>query len=640
MPSLAAASQLRREVKQLVDEWLPSLEINSAQTDAEVLEILLRQLGYPANPAEEVQAAWLSAVRIWRAKKAQDERYLAGLRLFLETGSMANVLDDLPPSLHESSALINATLTQFEVPADMPLATVTTELLQELDMDSEDVAEGAQPALVTGLTSHMEWRRAASESKLRVTLADLRELIQPSGGAATSPHPLPRSSALTAERLVAKALTQMPGKLTSNMQAFADLLGALNLTSDNLASANEAAEPALAAGVVLRPGVFRLLRDATVTHCEALRRQARREVSIKRLQKLLISEVGSDDPLASGEAGGEGDEGEEGPKGTDDPEADADEEADTEKGSVDTFPPASTASLPPTSWEEHGAALVADVYGGYEEQAREMKPLELLLDILRMAQLQEDEVRKAERAALEAAIAGFHRDIAAAAEQSLPPEPSSPEGTSGTTAAAEERLAAAGWRLGGLGSISLAKVSSILQRGGGDGSDFALVLAALLHSLGVKVRLSVICVPPNRATAAIAAPTASATRVISYSQRRCRLLAEARVGLHPSRAAAWVAARHASGAGAASAPSPHVHFRRESDGATWLSLSWRPGDVLPGRPYLEPIDALDEAEWTTFYPFDEHGCKWHSRGAEADSSGRLHGSPPIRSMIAEEWGVS
>ena len=49
------AAQLQREVKQLVDEWLPTLETNAAQTDVEVLELLLRQLGY--EPSVSVQAA-------------------------------------------------------------------------------------------------------------------------------------------------------------------------------------------------------------------------------------------------------------------------------------------------------------------------------------------------------------------------------------------------------------------------------------------------------------------------------------------------------------------------------------------------------------------------------------------------------
>ena len=86
-------------------------------------------------------------------------------------------------------------------------------------------------------------------------------------------------------------------------------------------------------------------------------------------------------------------------------------------------------------------------------------------------------------------------------------------------------------------------------------------------------------------------------------------------------------------------PAPRVHFRREVDGATWLSLGWRPGEAYPGGAYLEPVDRLDEAEWTTFYPFDEHGCKWHLRGTEADSSRKPHSSPPVQSLLAGEGGA-
>ena len=129
------------------------------------------------------------------------------------------------------------------------------------------------------------------------------------------------------------------------------------------------------------------------------------------------------------------------------------------------------------------------------------------------------------------------------------------------------------------------------------------------------------------------------------------------MGFHPTRAAAWVGARHLSGAGALGAPPPRLHLRRESNFATWLSLAWQAGadggagtggmagrgteaaagssmEQQPGGPYLATGDVLDEAEWTTFYPFDEHGCKSHVRGAEGDSTGRVHGSPPITTLLA------
>ena len=640
-----------------MDEWLPTLETNAAQTDVEVLELLLRQLGYPSNPLEDVRRAWLGGVRTWRDKKAQDERHVTALRAYLEMGAMSSNLDDLPPELHEPSALMNATLAQFEVPIDMAMTTVKAELLQELDMDGDDVSERAQPVFEAGLALHMEWRRAISQAKLATTLDQLLALVRPVGRVASNNMQPRGSDRLAVERLVAKALTQIPGKLTSNEQAFADLLWALNLTATAPAAAAKdaaaaadgegsavgdiPAEPALAPGVELAPGVLRLLRDATVTHCEGLRRQARREASIKRLQKLLVADVGADDPLALGESDAEGAH-----EGASDVE-----EGEGGVAQADRAASASAAAAPPTTWEEHGAALVADVYGGYEEQVREMQPLELLLDVLRMAQLQEDEIRKGERAALEAAIAGFLRDNAAAAERPLPLDPPTPEAaaaaaaaaTRGVRASTEAQLAAAGWQASGLGAMATDKVSTILRRGGGDGSDFSLVLAALVHSLGGKVRLSVVCVPPNAVAAAAAASSSAAAQSpeppITYLQRRCRLVTEARVGLHPSRVVSWVAARHESGAGAVGVPAPRVHFRREVDGATWLSLGWRPGEAYPGGAYLEPVDRLDEAEWTTFYPFDEHGCKWHLRGTEADSSRKPHSSPPVQSLLAGEGGA-
>ena len=640
-----------------MDEWLPTLETNAAQTDVEVLELLLRQLGYPSNPLEDVRRAWLGGVRTWRDKKAQDERHVTALRAYLEMGAMSSNLDDLPPELHEPSALMNATLAQFEVPIDMAMTTVKAELLQELDMDGDDVSERAQPVFEAGLALHMEWRRAISQAKLATTLDQLLALVRPVGRVASNNMQPRGSDRLAVERLVAKALTQIPGKLTSNEQAFADLLWALNLTATAPAAAAKdaaaaadgegsavgdiPAEPALAPGVELAPGVLRLLRDATVTHCEGLRRQARREASIKRLQKLLVADVGADDPLALGESDAEGAH-----EGASDVE-----EGEGGVAQADRAASASAAAAPPTTWEEHGAALVADVYGGYEEQVREMQPLELLLDVLRMAQLQEDEIRKGERAALEAAITGFLRDNAAAAERPLPLDPPTPEAaaaaaaaaTRGVRASTEAQLAAAGWQASGLGAMATDKVSTILRRGGGDGSDFSLVLAALVHSLGGRVRLSVVCVPPNAVAAAAAASSSSAAQSpeppITYLQRRCRLVTEARVGLHPSRVVSWVAARHESGAGAVGVPAPRVHFRREVDGATWLSLGWRPGEAYPGGAYLEPVDRLDEAEWTTFYPFDEHGCKWHLRGTEADSSRKPHSSPPVQSLLAGEGGA-
>ena len=48
-----------------------------------------------------------------------NERTLGALRLYVETGSMGDAPEDLPAALLEPKALVNATLGQFEVPADM-----------------------------------------------------------------------------------------------------------------------------------------------------------------------------------------------------------------------------------------------------------------------------------------------------------------------------------------------------------------------------------------------------------------------------------------------------------------------------------------------------------------------------------------
>ena len=64
----------------MVEQWLPTLDLNTAQDDAEVLDLLLKQLGYRPSLSEEVQAAWLGGIRKWRAKKAVDEKHLSALR--------------------------------------------------------------------------------------------------------------------------------------------------------------------------------------------------------------------------------------------------------------------------------------------------------------------------------------------------------------------------------------------------------------------------------------------------------------------------------------------------------------------------------------------------------------------------------
>ena len=113
------------------------------------------------------------------------------------------------------------------------------------------------------------------------------------------------------------------------------------------------------------------------------------------------------------------------------------------------------------------------------------------------------------------------------------------------------------------------------------------------------------------------------------------------MGYHPAAASDWVAQRHAAGRGAHGEPPPALHFRREADGAVWLSLAMATNaaaEQQPGGAYLPAAlaDYADAAEWTTFYPMDEHGCRWHVRGEEGDSTRRVHGSPAPQWVVAAE----
>ena len=649
-------SQLRREVKQVVEQWLPTLEINSAQDDSEVLDILLKQLGYRPSLAGEVQAAWLGGIETWRSKKTIDERNLAALRAYVEMGSLDSVADDLPDELAKPIDLINATLGQFEVPNEMTRPTVLKEILKELDMDVEDVADGAQAILTAGIDMHLAHRISSSREQLDQTLGELRTILEPAitaGGDAqrlVGGGVLRRADRLEVERVVGRALTQLPGVLGSNEEALHGLLTALNLSDPSNTTAPAKGGPKLTEA---SPSLVRLLRGATDTHCDGLRRQEAREVAIRKLQKLLMAEV-IDDPVPlpdddegddeEGEANAEGEEAK--PKrGRKAAAADKDEGGSNEGGAAAESAGEATDDKIVANWSE-GGELVGLVYGGFEEQAREMTMVELMLDILRMAQLAEDEIRKGDRSELERSIKEFQSSLDNIASAAVPASSSFGGGEGGS-------MRDAGWRPMELGEWGKERVSHILREGGGDGSDFALAVAVLAHSLGTRVRVNLICLPASVAAAAAAAAAPEGeTADDAAKQRQCRLVTEARVGFHPSGAAAWVHDRHAAGLGALGKEAPQLHFRREDDGSTWLSLALgaestsellQLSEQQPGGAYLPPLAAgklstpadVEYAEWTTFYPTDEHGCRWHVRGDEGDSTRRVHGSPAPQSIAAQ-----
>ena len=82
-------AQLAREVRVMVEEVLPAIETNAAQGDEEVLGLLLRQLGHAEEPPRAATRAWLVGGREWRGTRAAHEARMAALRLYAETGSLA-----------------------------------------------------------------------------------------------------------------------------------------------------------------------------------------------------------------------------------------------------------------------------------------------------------------------------------------------------------------------------------------------------------------------------------------------------------------------------------------------------------------------------------------------------------------------
>ena len=127
----------------------------------------------------------------------------------------------------------------------MSRGTVLKEVLKELDMDIEDVADGAREMLKAGIEVHLQHRHNTSRAKLDDTLRELRDALDPAlggaaGGAAATMAAagvLPRASRVLVERLVGRALTQLPGVLGTNQEATHSLLSALELVDPDNATA-------------------------------------------------------------------------------------------------------------------------------------------------------------------------------------------------------------------------------------------------------------------------------------------------------------------------------------------------------------------------------------------------------------------
>lgn len=164
---------------------------------------------------------------------------------------------------------------------------------------------------------------------------------------------------------------------------------------------------------------------------------------------------------------------------------------------------------------------------------------------------------------------------------------------------------------------------------GGDGNNFAIFVASLLHAVGAKVRLSMGCahgVPLPTAPAEGAPPweraAYDAARMADPSEGPpatvCQLFAEVRLGRAPSRMAAWARQVLPGSRWLGKAYS----YRLDLQGYAWLNLDAIDGHrgQRPGAPYKA------FASLTTFYP---GSLVWEVEGGETDSAGqpRLKHSP-------------
>ena len=96
---------------------------------------------------------------------------------------------------------------------------------------------------------------------------------------------------------MAKVLTELPGELTTDAAAHTALLEALAPPPTWL--------PLQEAGGTAEP-TRRLLRDATVSYCAGLRRQAAREAALVALGALLVPDAAEDHLGNDGEGEEEG----------------------------------------------------------------------------------------------------------------------------------------------------------------------------------------------------------------------------------------------------------------------------------------------------------------------------------------------
>ena len=134
--------------------------------------------------------------------------------------------------------------------------------------------------------------------------------------------------------------------------------------------------------------------------------------------------------------------------------------------------------------------------------------------------------------------------------------------------------------LGDSGWASMRRVGDMINYGG-DGNDFALLLAAVLTAIGARARLSIGC------AAGVGAPPS------------CQAFAEVRLGKRPQLLTSWLR-NVVPGANRGR----KVHYRLDAEGHVWLNLDYADGQsqTRPGMPYKEGFGSvttydLESASW-------------------------------------------
>ena len=176
---------------------------------------------------------------------------------------------------------------------------------------------------------------------------------------------------------------------------------------------------------------------------------------------------------------------------------------------------------------------------------------------------------------------------------------------------------------------TLKQVDGLVNRGG-DGNDFAVFIARLMHGLGAKVRINVGCASDVRLPSRLAdgaAPWEVAAHEAALAEpdsgggdrgHVCQMFTEVRLGKQPAKIVGWVR----SWLSGSKWLGMKYHHRRDREGYAWLPLDWIDGHRLqrPGAPYKK-FDSLTS--------YHVGSSTWEAEGDETDSAGepRLKHSP-------------